>query len=44
MISRGELQRDTLVWFQGMAQWTPASSVPELSALFGSVPPPLPNI
>ena len=44
MISRGELQRDTLVWFQGMAQWTPASSVPELSALFGSVPPPLPTI
>ena len=32
----------TLVWKNGMAQWTPAGQVPELGALFAAVPPPLP--
>ena len=40
--SQGQLTRDTLVWKQGMAGWTPAGQVQELNALFGSVPPPLP--
>lgn len=39
----GRLTRDTLVWKQGMASWTAASSVTELSAIFASVPPPLPK-
>ncbi|MFD0964375.1 SPFH domain-containing protein [Pseudofulvibacter geojedonensis] len=34
---------DTLVWKQGMANWSALSSVPELQSLLGSVPPPLPN-
>ncbi|WP_025272259.1 SPFH domain-containing protein [Haloglycomyces albus] len=38
----GEFTRDTLVWKNGMANWTPASDVPELASVFGSVPPPLP--
>lgn len=38
----GELTRDTLVWRQGMAQWTAASTVSELASVFGSVPPPIP--
>lgn len=43
MIARGELTSDTLVWAQGMAEWTKASSVQALSGFFGSMPPPLPN-
>lgn len=41
-IQQGTLTRDTLVWKQGMANWTAAGSVPELQALFGATPPPLP--
>ena len=36
------LTPETLVWKQGMAAWTPASQVDELSSLFSSGPPPLP--
>ncbi|GIW82574.1 MAG: hypothetical protein KatS3mg105_4381 [Gemmatales bacterium] len=38
----GSLTRSTLVWKQGMSNWAAAESVPELAALFASVPPPLP--
>jgi hypothetical protein len=38
----GRLTRDTLVWAQGMAQWTPAGQVAALASIFASVPPPLP--
>jgi membrane protease subunit (stomatin/prohibitin family) len=38
----GTLTRATLVWKNGMAQWTPAEQVPELAGLFASMPPPLP--
>jgi membrane protease subunit (stomatin/prohibitin family) len=41
-IASGEVTRDSLVWRQGMAGWTPASQVPDVAALFGAVPPPLP--
>lgn len=37
----GQITRDTLVWRDGMAQWSAAGSVAELSTLFG--PPPLPR-
>ena len=40
--SSGQLTRETMVWKQGMAAWSPAGQVPELSNLFGAVPPPLP--
>jgi len=33
----------TLVWKQGMGNWTALNTVPELQSLLGSVPPPLPN-
>jgi membrane protease subunit (stomatin/prohibitin family) len=42
MATGGKLTRQTLVWRQGMVQWTPAGSVGELSSLFAAVPPPLP--
>ena len=39
----GAITPETLVWKQGMAAWTPASQVDELSPLFASAaPPPLP--
>lgn len=43
MIAKGELTRETLVWKQGMENWSAADGVNELSGFFGSVPPPLPN-
>src|SRR6185436_19461131 len=36
----GRLTRETLVWRNGMANWTPAGQVQELAGLFGQVPPP----
>jgi membrane protease subunit (stomatin/prohibitin family) len=42
-IAAGEVTRETLVWKQGMAGWVAASTVPEVAALFGAVPPPLPQ-
>jgi len=41
-VQDGRLTRQTLVWKQGMAQWIPAGQVPEVAALFGATPPPLP--
>lgn len=41
-IQAGQITKETLVWKQGMANWTPAGQVPELNNLFGATPPPLP--
>lgn len=41
-VGSGELTRESLVWKNGMAAWSAAGSVEELSALFSMVPPPLP--
>jgi membrane protease subunit (stomatin/prohibitin family) len=41
-IREGAVNRTSLVWRQGMAAWTAASSVAELAALFAAAPPPLP--
>lgn len=41
-ITSGQLTRETLVWRQGMANWTAAGQVPDLSSLFDAAPPPLP--
>jgi membrane protease subunit (stomatin/prohibitin family) len=38
----GQVTRDTMVWKAGMANWTPAGQVPELSSLFAAPPPPPP--
>lgn len=32
------VEPDTLVWCEGLAGWTPAAQVPELSMLFGGAP------
>jgi membrane protease subunit (stomatin/prohibitin family) len=41
-VASGELTRDTLVWREGMAEWTRAGDVAEVNAVFGAAPPPLP--
>ena len=41
-IASGQVTRETLVWSQGMASWTPAAQVADLAQLFAAVPPPLP--
>jgi hypothetical protein len=41
-VASGELTPDTLVWQQGMAQWTRAGDVAEVNAVFAAAPPPLP--
>lgn len=41
-VQAGEITKDTLVWTQGMASWTPAGQVAALQDIFGAVPPPLP--
>ena len=41
-LTAGAVDRNTLVWTAGMAQWTAAGSVAELAPLFQNVPPPLP--
>lgn len=38
----GEMNRTTLVWKAGMANWAAADTVAELASLFANVPPPLP--
>ena len=43
MISQNQFTKETLVWKEGMANWTPAAQVPELISLFGSTPPPIPG-
>ncbi len=38
----GEVTPATLVWTEGMAEWTPAGSVAAVTALLGPAPPPPP--
>lgn len=44
MISSGQVTKETLVWKDGMASWSAAGSVSDLSGLFGGTPPPIPNM
>ena len=41
-IAAQEITRETLVWKQGMANWTPAGEVAELQQFLTATPPPLP--
>lgn len=42
LASNGTLTKDTLVWREGMANWSAAGQVPELTQVFGATPPPVP--
>jgi membrane protease subunit (stomatin/prohibitin family) len=39
----GQLTRSSLVWTQGMSDWTAAGDLAEFAALFATLPPPLPK-
>lgn len=41
-VANGQVTAQTLVWTNGMANWTPAGEVPALASLFAA-PPPLPG-
>ena len=41
-VSEGKLTPETLVWRQGMANWTAAGQINELKHLFQAGPPPIP--
>jgi membrane protease subunit (stomatin/prohibitin family) len=43
LVSAGRVRPETLVWVAGMADWMPASQLPQLAGLFGPVPPPVPG-
>jgi membrane protease subunit (stomatin/prohibitin family) len=43
MAMKGEINKDTMVWKQGMNQWAAASTQPDLVSVFDTVPPPLPQ-
>lgn len=42
LVTSSQITRDTMVWREGMPQWTSAGDVLELKTVFGSVPPPMP--
>jgi membrane protease subunit (stomatin/prohibitin family) len=42
-IASGKMSRQTLVWTEGMTNWTPAGQVPILEKLFAGTPPPIPQ-
>lgn len=41
MIDSGQIQRNTLMWKSGMANWGSAESIQEIGVLFSQTPPPL---
>jgi membrane protease subunit (stomatin/prohibitin family) len=42
LISSGQFLKETLVWKEGMANWTKAVEITEIAVLFSATPPPLP--
>jgi len=46
LVAAGQIRHDTLVWTEGMADWTRAAAVPQLTGLLaatGAVPPTSPG-
>ncbi len=44
MLRSGQVAPSDLVWREGMPEWTPASTIPELSGGAGAPPPPPPTM
>lgn len=44
MATNGQLQKDTLVWKNGMGNWEKAGDQGDLNAVWAQTPPPLPNM
>lgn len=43
MVTAGQITAQTLVWREGLKDWTAAGQLPELAEDFKKVPPPLPR-
>jgi hypothetical protein len=43
-LSTADLNKDTLVWFQGLEDWTPMSEIEELKSVLEIKPPPIPIV
>lgn len=43
MVLQNQFTRESLVWKEGLAAWAAAGNLPDLSSVFGSVPPPIPQ-
>ena len=43
MVKSGSFNKESLVWKQGMAGWSAAGQMQDLSQVFNSVPPPIPG-
>jgi len=43
LVQNGQVTPQTLAWSNGMSSWNQISEMPQLSALFGQVPPPIPT-
>ena len=43
LVMQNKLNKDTLVWREGMSAWAAAKDVPELGSVLASVPPPIPG-
>ncbi|GEM55925.1 antifreeze protein [Flavobacterium branchiophilum] len=44
LIQKGQLNTESLIWFQGASGWQKAGLVAAISGLFSQSPPPLPNV
>ncbi|MBN2162378.1 MAG: SPFH domain-containing protein, partial [Pontiellaceae bacterium] len=44
MAMQRQIGPETLFWREGMAAWTAGAQLPELSSVFGSVPPAIPGV
>lgn len=44
MAAQNQFTKETLVWREGMGNWTASGQVAELNSVFGSVPPPIPGM
>jgi membrane protease subunit (stomatin/prohibitin family) len=43
MVAQNQVTKDTLVWKEGMTSWVAAGTQFDLTAIFGSTPPPIPQ-
>ncbi len=43
-LKNAKIELTTLIWFEGLDEWTSANKIEELSDFFEQLPPPLPNI
>ena len=43
-LSAAEINKDTLIWYEGIEDWTPMSEIEELKSVLEIKPPPIPIV